>query len=36
MAASWEDLLGSLLYWWRHPFPFWPMADAVRRPWPWA
>ena len=22
-------LAGSLLYWWRHPFPFWPMADAV-------
>jgi phosphatidylglycerol:prolipoprotein diacylglycerol transferase len=22
-------LTGSLLYWWRHPFPFWPMADAV-------
>jgi phosphatidylglycerol:prolipoprotein diacylglycerol transferase len=22
-------LAGSLLYWWRRPFPFWPMADAV-------
>ena len=22
-------LIGSLLYWWRRPFPFWPMADAV-------
>ena len=22
-------LAGSLIYWWRHPFPFWPMADAV-------
>jgi phosphatidylglycerol---prolipoprotein diacylglyceryl transferase len=22
-------LAGSLLYWRRHPFPFWPMADAV-------
>jgi phosphatidylglycerol:prolipoprotein diacylglycerol transferase len=22
-------LTGSLLYWWRRPFPFWPMADAV-------
>lgn len=22
-------LIGSLLYWARHPFPFWPMADAV-------
>ena len=22
-------LIGSLIYWWRHPFPFWPMADAV-------
>jgi phosphatidylglycerol:prolipoprotein diacylglycerol transferase len=22
-------LAGSLIYWWRRPFPFWPMADAV-------
>ena len=22
-------LAGSLLYWWRRPFPFWPMADVV-------
>jgi phosphatidylglycerol:prolipoprotein diacylglycerol transferase len=22
-------LAGSLVYWWRCPFPFWPMADAV-------
>jgi phosphatidylglycerol:prolipoprotein diacylglycerol transferase len=22
-------LVGSLIYWFRHPFPFWPMADAV-------
>jgi phosphatidylglycerol:prolipoprotein diacylglycerol transferase len=22
-------LAGSLLFWWRRPFPFWPMADAV-------
>jgi phosphatidylglycerol:prolipoprotein diacylglycerol transferase len=22
-------LTGSLIYWWRRPFPFWPMADAV-------
>ena len=22
-------LAGSLIYWRRHPFPFWPMADAV-------
>ena len=28
-------LAGSLIYWRRHPFPFWPMADAVCLPWPW-
>lgn len=22
-------LIGSVLYWWRHPFPFLPMCDAV-------
>jgi phosphatidylglycerol---prolipoprotein diacylglyceryl transferase len=22
-------LTGSLLYWYRHPFPFWPMADVA-------
>jgi phosphatidylglycerol:prolipoprotein diacylglycerol transferase len=40
LVRSWEGgnifygcimggLAGSLLYWWRWPFPFWPMADAV-------
>ncbi len=28
-AASWAGLTGSILYWFRRPFPFWLMTDVA-------